>query len=152
MLLTVLFKDWLDERQNPNRKIVLSQGGEDISVLLQRNRSGHYVAPGHINGKQVDFLLDTGATEVAVPERLSRRLGLEKGPLAETITANGRTKVWRTTIASIQMGPFEQRNISGLILPNMQGNQVLLGMSFLKELELLQRGDHLRIRVPDLSR
>ncbi|MCG8429401.1 MAG: TIGR02281 family clan AA aspartic protease [Chromatiales bacterium] len=146
-LLTMLFQSLLDKQYNPNTTpVVLSSDEGSREIVLKRNRSGHYVATGEINGHEVVFLLDTGATSVAVPERLADKIGLQRGMPGVSRTANGNVKVWSTRIDSVSLGGIEQRNISASILPSMAGDEVLLGMSFLKHLELVQRGDQLTLR------
>jgi len=146
-LLTLFFNDFISERENPNRNLNLisHNGGE---VVLQRNRSGHYVAPGLINGEAVTFLLDTGATQVSVPEVLADRLGLEKGRRQQTMTANGVISVHATRLDSVQLGGIELRDVSASINPYMPGDTVLLGMSFMQHLDMVQREGTLSLSVP----
>ena len=125
-----------------------ADGRGNIQVTLQRNRAGHYLAGGQINGQPVVFLLDTGATDVAVPETLANRLGLERKYRSVSRTANGNVTIWSTRLDSVNLGGILRRNVRASILPNMAGNEVLLGMSFLKHLELVQRGDALTLRDP----
>jgi len=73
-------------------------------VTLQRSRQGHYIANGQINGEKVVFLLDTGATGVAVPEHLVEKLNLERVSSIELRTANGRTAGYMTNIEFISVG------------------------------------------------
>ena len=72
---------WEDNRFNPNREPVSRIEGGQVEVQLAGNASGHFVADGRINGERVTFLLDTCATDVAVPIELAKRLGLERGGL-----------------------------------------------------------------------
>ena len=109
------------------------------------NRSGHYLANGKINGHPVVFLLDTGATDVALPEKLANRIGLEKGYESRAQTANGITKSYLTLLRDVSLGDIRLHGIRASILPGMKGNQVLLGMSFLKQLEMRQKGDTLTL-------
>lgn len=146
-LLTLFFNDFLDRQHNPNRDLQAAVAeGARTEVVLKRNRAGHYVAPGTINGQPVVFLLDTGATDVAVPDTLARRLGLEYGPGSVSRTANGNIQTWSTRLDSVDLGGITLYDIRASILPNMPGNEVLLGMSYLKRLELVQRGDTLLLR------
>jgi aspartyl protease family protein len=115
-------------------------------VVLKRNRSGHYVATGSINGFPVIFLLDTGATDVAVPRVVADRLGLKRGAPVVNQTANGQVTSWRTRLDEVRLGPVRRRNVRASILPNMQGSEVLLGMSFLKHLEMVQRDGRMTLR------
>jgi len=148
-LLTLIFSQWMARQNNPNQHLRAEadvRGG--TSVTLIRNRAGHYVAPGDINGVGVDFLLDTGATFVAVPESVAQKAGLVKGPVTESMTANGIAQSWLTEIDEVRLGPIVQRHVRATILPGMAGDEVLLGMNFLRHLKLEQRGDSLKISVP----
>ncbi len=146
-ILTLFFSEYLERQYNPNRQPVGSLGPDGVrQVVLVRNRAGHYVADGAINGRRVTFLVDTGATDVAVPLGLAQRLGLPRGPAVTSRTANGTVRTWRTRLDEVRLGPIRMRDVRASILPGMKGNEVLLGMSFLKHLELVQRGGELTLR------
>lgn len=113
-------------------------------IVLQRNRGGHYVAEGEINGQAVVFLVDTGATDVAVSERTARALGLEFGPRTTVMTAAGPSPAWRTRMDRVSVGSLQLENVRATIAPGL-GNQALLGMSFLGHFNLRQQGDELVI-------
>ena len=68
----------LDDMLHPNVNI-MNTSPDNGPVTLKRNRAGHFEAPGQINGEPVTFLLDTGATYVAVPSELAKRLSLAPG-------------------------------------------------------------------------
>lgn len=144
--LTLFFSRWVDRQHNPNQQVSSVRGPDYVEVVLQRNRQGHYVAAGRINDQDVVFMLDTGATKVAVPQALASRLGLERGAEFPVITANGTIMAHATRLQSVQLGEIELQNVSASINPRMHGEEVLLGMSFLKHLEFSQRGDSLTIR------
>ncbi|HEB95545.1 MAG TPA: TIGR02281 family clan AA aspartic protease [Sedimenticola thiotaurini] len=147
LLLTLFFSRYLEHRDNPNRDPAGSvTAGGVRQVVLLRNRAGHYVADGSINGSRVTFLLDTGATDVAVPLALAERLGLPRGLPTISRTANGNVRTWSTRLDEVRLGPIRLRDVRASILPGMKGNEVLLGMSFLKHLELVQRGRELILR------
>jgi len=149
-LLTLFFSDMLEQQHNPNRDIVSASGSKQVSqVVLQRNRAGHYIANGKINGEVVRFLVDTGATVVAIPEALAQRLNLKKGREGISRTANGDTTTYSTRLDSVDLGGLIQYGVRASILPGMKGNEVLLGMSYLKHLELIQRGEKLMLRRPE---
>jgi len=152
LLLTFLFSRWLDHQQNPNRYLkVESDIKGSVQLVLQRNRSGHYVAPGSINNQPVIFLLDTGATHVALSQSLAERVGLKKGSSATSMTANGSVRSWLAIIDQVRLGPITQFKVRASIMPAMSNDEVLLGMSFLKHLELIQKGDQLIIKAPDAA-
>lgn len=148
VLLTSLFQSLLEQQHNPNRNPTGGIGGDGVrEVVLQRNKRGHYVADGSINGYPVVFLVDTGATDVAVSEALANRLGLEKSGGAFVSTANGVVAVWQSVLTHVSLGVIRIENVRASVLPDMQpANQVLLGMSFLKQLELIQRDGSLILR------
>ncbi len=147
VLLTWFFSDYLDSQWNPNRSVV-SRVNVDAQkeVVLQRNRYGHYVATGRINGESVVFLLDTGATHVSVPEHIAIRIGLQRGDPVQVSTANGVTTVYSTLLKEVQLGDILLQNIRADINPHFEEDEILLGMAFLKHLEFTQRGDTLVLR------
>jgi aspartyl protease family protein len=130
---------------NPAEALAAGAGGE---VTLRRNRAGHYVAGGEINGTRVTFLLDTGATQVALPPRVASQLGLERGPAVRLVTANGTTTGYRTRLAEVRLGPIVVRDVAAVVAEGLEEPVVLLGMSFLQRVEFTQRGDNLILRLP----
>ena len=146
-LLTLLFSNILEKQHNPNQALEGRSIGQVREVTLQRNRNGHYIANGSINGVAVVFLLDTGATDVAISTTLAKRLQLPKGVPIMLQTANGNVTGYTTRLQSVTLANIRQQNVPATINPGMQaGDEVLLGMSFLKHLELSQRGNSLTIR------
>jgi len=146
-LLTFTFHAYLDHRQNPNQNPESRLGEAGVKeVVLKRNPSGHYLARGKINGSPVTFLLDTGATDVAISEHLANRLKLRKGAARLSRTANGTVRTWHTLLDEVTLGSIKLRQVRASILPTMAAAEVLLGMSFLKQLELVQRGNLLTLK------
>ncbi len=146
-VLWLFFEQTLQRRDNPNRDLSIVPGAGS-EITLQRNRMGHYVAPGAINGQPVVFLLDTGATVVSVPARLGAALGLQPGASSRTDTANGTITVRETSIDELGIGPFRLRGVRAHLNPGMDDDQVLLGMSVLGQLDFTQRGDTLILHAP----
>lgn len=145
-----LFDDLIREREDPNYN--LSASSETGEWVLRRNRAGHYLAPGTINGHPVRFLLDTGATQTAIPATLGPQLGLAPGAAISILTANGRVTAHHTTVAELQLGPFLFRNSAAHLNPGMGGSDILLGMNVLRQLEFTQHGDLLVLRAPSAAR
>ena len=139
------FHDWDAAQANPNRAASLPAEGNEVS--LQRNRAGHYVAEGYIDGTAVTFMLDTGATQVALSMRTARALGLPIGEAIQLRTANGDTVGYRTRLDRVRLGPIELRGVAAVATDGMDDAVVLLGMSFLKQVEFAQRGDRLTLRA-----
>lgn len=139
-VVSMLFTDVLQSQRNPNREVSSERGAAgEVHVRLRENRQGHYVASGRINDEQVLFLLDTGATDVSVPADLAGRLGLTRGAAMRARTANGVITTWRTTLEQVQLGDIVLHDVRASINPGMSGREVLLGMSFLRELDFVQR-------------
>ena len=126
-------------------QIQTTTGANETVVRLQRGRSGHYTAPGTINGRAVNFLLDTGATDVAVSADLARKLGLRFGPQISLQTANGVVRGNLTRLGEVGLGGITLSNIRATIGPDL-GSDVLLGMSFLGKLDWQQSGDELLLK------
>lgn len=146
LLLALFFSKLLDEQNNPNQSIATLQASDYDEVVLLRNRQGHYVFDGEINRQKVTFLVDTGATMIAIPAELESQLGLKPGRGISVSTANGITRAYMTRLDQVAIGGIELREVKASIVPGMGGNQVLLGMNVLKNMELIQRGDELIIR------
>ena len=126
----------------------LQQDAEgQLLTVLNRKRNGHFQADGEINGHPVSFLVDTGATDVAVSVELARAFGLEFGPRLTLMTAAGPTEGWMSRLDSVRVGAAELRNVRATIAPGL-GSEALLGMSFLKHFSLVQDGDTLVIAAP----
>ena len=136
--------DWLEREANPNRNVVSTAA----ELVLQRARDGHYYADGEINGQRVKFMLDTGATQIALSRRLAETLGLSLGPAMTLQTAAGPATGYPTRLARVRLGAIEMQNLGAVVSEKMSDESVLLGMNFLKRLELVQRGDQLTLRPP----
>ncbi|QXH62485.1 retropepsin-like aspartic protease family protein [Pseudomonas azerbaijanorientalis] len=145
-LATRFFAQWEARQQNPNVVVSSEQGEGFIEVKLVSNVQGHFVASGQINGQPVDFMLDTGATDVSIPADLARRLKLEEGFGVTLSTANGLSQGYRTRIERLQLGDIVLLDVRALVAPGLHGDQVLLGMSALNKLEFTQRGGTMLLR------
>lgn len=146
-LLTLLFNDWFEEQRNPNQD-VMSRITVDSSreVVLKRNRQGHYLATGRINGEEVEFLLDTGASDVSIPATVAARTGLKRGHPVNYQTANGTITAYQTRIPLLELGDIALHDVRASINPHMKDDTILLGMTFLKHLEFTQKGNTLILR------
>jgi len=140
----------ISKRNNPNQNIVTNEyylaNGLQKEIVLQRNAYGHYVTSGTINDYEVVFLLDTGASDIAVPESLANDIGLIKKQRIVVKTANGNARAYRTRIASVGIGDINLYDLNATILTNMPGKEILLGMNFLKHFEITQKGKTLTIK------
>lgn len=134
-------------KRNPNQNVSthISSGGEK-EVVLKSSSYGHYIATGKINNKEVTFLVDTGASYVSVPEDVAKKVGLKKGAPLLVSTANGTVTVYATTLDEVSIGEIKLYDIKADINPHMEGDEILLGMSFLRDLSITHQGDQLTIR------
>jgi aspartyl protease family protein len=111
------------------------------SVTLAADPRGHFVTEGAVNGNPVRFLVDTGATMVALPASEAQRLGIDyrKGPRALTNTAGGLVPVYRVRLDTVKLGAIELAGVDAMVIE--QGLDVaLLGMSFLNRVEMKRDG------------
>ena len=139
--LTALYQAVLNN--DGGMRLQQDAGGRQM-VVLQRERDGHYRADGQINGQPVHFLIDTGATDVAVSTQTARSLGLGSGPRITVMTAAGPVAGSMTRLQSVRLGALEVRDVRATVTPGL-ADEVLLGMSFLKNFSLVQEGNTLII-------
>ena len=144
--LVYYFQARIDYQHNPNANPLSQQLNDGrTSVTLKRNRQGHYVAQGEINHQPVTLLLDTGATQLSIPEHIARQLDLPRGRQFPVSTANGTVRVTATRIKSLSIGEITLYDLDANINPGMTDNTLLLGMNALGQLELLQQGNFLTL-------
>ncbi|MEP0177190.1 MAG: TIGR02281 family clan AA aspartic protease [Paraglaciecola sp.] len=145
-LLTLMFDEQLAEQFNPNADPISSTLSNGVEVRLKQNRAGHYVTGGAINGQPVVFLLDTGATQVSVPMHQAQQLGLQLGRAARVQTANGSVQVAQTSINRLSIGDIQLFDVAAHLNPAVKSDEILLGMSALKQLEFTQKGEWLILK------
>jgi aspartyl protease family protein len=111
------------------------------SVTLAADTRGHFVTMGAVNDRPVQFVVDTGATLVALPAAEAARLGLDyrKGELALTKTAAGVVPVYKVRLDKVRLGAIEISGVDGVVIE--QGLDIaLLGMSFLSRVDMRHEG------------
>lgn len=119
------------------------------SVQIMRNSDGMYTTVGSINGLPVAFLVDTGATQVAMNAAAARRLGIDYrvvGVPAAVTTASQVERAWAVTLDSVKVGNILLENVAGIVLEGSQPSRVLLGMSYLGRLEITNDGQLMTLR------
>ena len=138
-----LFYGYTEGELNPNRVPQVTGAGE---IVLKRDRAGHFTAGGRINGRSVQFLVDTGASQIAVPRQLAEALGLKRGLPIQLMTAAGPARGYMTRLESVQLATLQLNNAAAIIAEGLDPGTVLLGMNFLRQLEITQRGDELILK------
>lgn len=138
---------WFNQWTISKTQAKIAESAEAYSVSLPSTQNGHFLAKGQINGTQVTFLVDTGASNISIPEDTAQQLGLTPGFRHPVITANGQVMVYQTQIDHLRIGPIYLRNLKANINPGMNGEQeILLGMNALKQLEFSHSDGWLTIK------
>ena len=121
-------------------------GGGNQEIVLAAGSGGHFTTDGQINGKAVTFLVDTGATAVALGQADAERLGIayKSAPRGFAGTANGRVPVNVVILSSVRVGEVEIANVEAVIMPAAMPH-VLLGNSFLTRFQMRRDNDTLRL-------
>ena len=108
------------------------------SLDIPRDARGHFQTDGRIDGQRVSFMIDTGASMVALNEKSAARFGLRPSRSdynATVTTANGTIKAARTRLAMIELGGIVVRDVDAVVLPDEALSENLLGLSFLSKLK-----------------
>lgn len=122
-----------------------TQDNPDGPLTLSRQIDNHFHASGALNGVPTDFLIDTGATRVAISAKLAARANIACHSAAITDTANGLDRqACNATISHLKIGGFQFFNVDVVVSPNMS-ERPLLGMNVLDKFRLLQTGGQLTL-------
>ena len=125
-----------------------SPKGHD-DVLIFRDRWGMFKTVGSINGLPVKFLVDTGASSVAMNSAQARRLGIDFRVQGEPIyvsTASDVTQAYQLKLDVVKVGSIQLRNVTAVVMDGAQPTDVLLGMSFLGHVAMINERDKLILR------
>jgi len=133
---------------NQNAQAELIAGSQRL--VLKATKDNHYLAHGSVNGRPANFLLDTGATTVAIPENLQAYYNLPGGAKSFAYTANGRIGVIETNIAELNIGGIVLTEINATLNPGMNySDTILLGMSALSLLGVNINDGELTLTQPE---
>ena len=116
------------------------------SVTLSRGSNGHFHTEASIDGRRIEFMVDTGASTIALRERDAARLGIfpaARDYKHSVSTANGVVRAAFTELSRVDVGGVTVRNVAALILPDEALGQNLLGMTFLSKLRWEQKNGKL---------
>ena len=116
-------------------------------AVIQADARGHFVATIYLNGTPVRALVDTGASDIAISVREAQRLGFNylQGPRSVASTANGPVTTYKILFSSVQVGEIVLNNVPGSVLDGNGLRDVLLGMSFLRQVEMQHSGTTLTL-------
>jgi aspartyl protease family protein len=124
---------------------VAGKGGGQASgtqIVLTAGSGGHFNTAGQINGRATTFMVDTGATSIAMGEDEARRLGInyESGSRIRGNTANGDVVAYKVSLSSVRIQDVEVHNVEAAVLPMAMGH-ILLGNSFLTRFQMKRDND-----------
>ena len=110
-------------------------------VKIPRGKNGHFFTAGAINGRPAKFMVDTGATSVAMNVHQARRLGinLNNAPSGFASTAGGVVETFRVTLDKVSVGSITLHNIAASIVDGDYPSDILLGNSFLSKIEMREQ-------------
>jgi len=111
-------------------------------LTVYSNRSGMFLMPGKINGRNTRFLLDTGATFISLSSVEADKLGLTYKSASKGMvqTANALVPVWKIKLDNVKVGGISVSNVEAVVLNGTNPKPILLGMSFLKHLKMQRNG------------
>lgn len=120
--------------------------GSSQKAVLTAGVGGHFMAEGRVNGGTVRFMVDTGATTIALPASDARRLGINylNGERGMVQTANGAAPVYRVTLDTVEVGDITLNGVEAMILERGL-TTALLGMSFLSRTSMQREGETLTL-------
>ncbi len=112
---------------------------DTVRVQIARNNFGMYTTAGAINGVPVTFMVDTGATSIAMNAATAERLGIgfrHNGQPLTVHTAAGPARAWAVTLKTVRVGEIERSQIQAVVIEARTNNDILLGMSFLSTVKM----------------
>lgn len=146
----VLEVDGRTKSYQPGGTISLSYAKpEMLEEKIYADDRGMFNSIGAINGRTVRFLVDTGATTVAMNKSQARNLGIDyrmKGEHIVVSTASDHVKGYRVRLNSVSLGKIKLRNVDAMVIDGNHPGPILLGMSFLGKLKVEKAGGVMKIR------
>ncbi len=111
---------------------------EKEQIRIARGVGGHYFTPGRINSQKVNFLVDTGATNVAMSSLVANKLRLDykSGMPISISTANGVVRGYRIVLQSVSVGTVKIHNVEATVTDGAFPSEILLGNSYLARVEM----------------
>lgn len=145
LLIAILINNSLFATKKPD--ITDTHAGKEITIY--RDHDSHFRIKGNINGIPITFLIDTGATSVAVSSTIAKRANLRHQAELITETASGNAIGYFTTIDKLTIADIDLHEVSAVIIPEMATNEALLGMNVLQKFNIKQNLNTLILTVPD---
>lgn len=124
--------------QRAATSVARTEGSAIRSVSIPRDHRGHFQTDGRIDGQRIGFMVDTGASVIALNEKSAAQFGLRPSRAdynATVSTANGTVRAARTRLAMVDVGGLVVRDVEAMVLPDEALSENLLGLSFLSKLK-----------------
>ena len=112
------------------------------------NSGGMYLTFGSINGRSVRFLVDTGASAIAMNKEQAKQLGIRYdkiGVPASVSTASGFANAYRVRLKRVTVGKITESNVEAFVIDGNHPGPILLGMTFLGRLDIEHSGNALKL-------
>jgi aspartyl protease family protein len=147
MIALGTFMAQMEDRMTPAQASTVSHQTASIEMAvpasgrtlnIPHDTRGHFATEGRINGQRINFMVDTGASVIALNETSAAQFGFRPTPgdyTAKVTTANGTIKAARTRIAMVDVGGLVVRDVDAMVLPDAALSENLLGLSFLSKLK-----------------
>lgn len=130
---------------NPARPVVLTAAGENPEVALRKAANGHFVTDAVVNGADIRFMVDTGATTIALTWQDAIDAGIDPEKLEFTLpimTANGTALAASTRLDRVEIGPIVRTDLRATVAQQGKLEQSLLGMNFISSLSSFEMRRH----------
>jgi aspartyl protease family protein len=120
------------------------EAGDRRRIVLHAGSNGHFRTQGQINGRTVNFIVDTGASVVSMSVTDAEAIGLryQSGQTVQVSTANGVTVGWRVKLSTVRLGSLDVYDVEALVTPAPMP-YVLLGNSYLTRFQMTRTNDQL---------
>lgn len=141
--------EMLERRLDGRVRSAVNSAATVDEVQIFRNTNGMYQTVGSINGLPVGFLVDTGASSIAMNSTEARRLGIDYRVVGEPTyvsTASDIKQAFSLKLQVVKVGGIQLQNVDALVMEGTLPTQVLLGMSFLQRLEMVNQGERMILR------
>jgi len=148
LIVAALAPRWLTPRQATPVVIATAtpEAASARTIAIARGENGHFSIDARVDGRRIGFLVDTGATTIALREDDAARLGIHPAPrdyTARISTANGSVMAAPVELNRVEIGDITVRNVTAIVLPDAALSQNLLGMSFLSRVRWQYQGGKL---------
>jgi aspartyl protease family protein len=125
----------------------IKKNDDKASVVLTADTRGHFLASGTINGASTRFLVDTGASQIAMSTAEAKRLGVSylSGKKGTSQTANGMVSIYIVQLDNVKVGDISMNQVEAAVIEGNGMHVTLLGMSFLKRVDMRRQGSTLTL-------